>query len=265
MAKVCLIIGGTGGLGRACAELVATKGYTIVVSGRNKVKGGTVVESVKSKGGEAVFIACDITSEAEIRNLHKSVVDKYGRIDAAVNSAGVVIGSSAFINMKLEDFNSTMQINVTAVFLSMQEQMRVMLRQDPPGGHIINLTSKFGLHACPWGANYCASKHAIVGLTKTAALEVANQNIYVNAIAPGITPTGMVDDLGETAKNDEAFGKIMEKVMDQYPVGRFGTPDQTAKAVAFLLDCDWVTGTVLEVDGGWGAGKSMPPGMKCTV
>ncbi|KAF2158499.1 hypothetical protein M409DRAFT_61602 [Zasmidium cellare ATCC 36951] len=264
MAKICLIMGGTGGLGKAAAELVATKGYTVVVSGRNKTKGEEVVDFIKSKGGEAVFLACDITSESDIRQLHKSIVDKYGRIDAAVNSAGVVVGSSALVNMKLEDFNSTIQINLTAVFISMQEQMRAMLKQDPPGGHIINLTSIFGLHACPWGANYSASKHAIVGLTRSAALEVANQNIYINAIAPGLIPTGMVNDIGETAKIDAAFGKIIEAVPGQYPVERFGTPDQTAKAVAYLLDCDWVTGTVLEVDGGWGAGKSIPVGVKCT-
>lgn len=166
--------------------------------------------------------------------------------------------------MKLEDFNSTIQINLTAVFISMQEQMRAMLKQDPPGGHIINLTSILGLHACPWGANYSASKHAIVGLTRSAALEVANQKIYINAIAPGLIPTGMVNDISETAKVDEAFGKIMEAVPSHYPAERFGTPDQTAKAVPYLLDCDWVTGTVLEVDGSWVAGKSIPVGVKCT-
>lgn len=205
MSKISLVIGGTGGLGRDCAEDLA-KDHTVIVAGRNQTKGDEVVKAIKDRGGEACFFAIDMTDPASISSAHKQVLEKYGRLDVAVNAAGIISSFLRLADTNPEEFNNVMTINVTGVYLSMQEQIKAMLANtgDRKGGRIVNYTSIYGLRACKWGAIYCksslgrskralrltlsreaTSKHALVGLTRSAALEYAKNDILINAVAPG--------------------------------------------------------------------------------
>ncbi|KAF7195676.1 2,5-dichloro-2,5-cyclohexadiene-1,4-diol dehydrogenase [Pseudocercospora fuligena] len=263
MSKVALVIGGTGGLGRASAEAVAAKGYTTIISGRNTTTGSEVVKAIEAAGGKGVFIACDLCDTQAIRDLHVKVASEYKRIDVAINAAGTASGIGKLETVELERFERLMHLNVTAVFVCMQEQARVMLKQpkqhDQPY-HIINFTSIYGEQGCPMGVAYSASKHAIVGMTKSAALEYGHRGIRVNALAPGIIPTGMVNEMVAEGSNDPEFAASGQYLVRMYPQQRFGTPDQVGKAVSYLVDTDWTTGTTLTMDGGFLAGK-LPQGL----
>ncbi|KAK3703449.1 hypothetical protein LTR37_014439 [Vermiconidia calcicola] len=256
--KVCLIIGGTGGLGRACAEDLASKGHKVIVAGRNKSKGDTIVQTIKSAGGEATFLPVDITSPDSITQLHKSAVATYGgRLDVAVNGAGITGDFGKLADFTAENMNLVWQINVTGVMLSMQCQIHAM-RANPggSGGHIINFSSIYGLHGCQFGSAYVASKHALVGLTKAAALEYSNprDNILVNAVAPGVIITEMTAVLDDPSGLPEGEMKeYMSGMKGLYPQGRFGKVEDVARGVKYLVESEWVTGTVLEIDGGYGA------------
>ena len=257
MSKVCLIIGGTGGLGRACAEDLATQGYKIIVAGRSKEKGDDIVNFIKSKGGEATFLAFDISDPESIKQLHKEAISVYGRLDAAINGAGIVGQYHKLADYPADNIEQVFQINVFGVILCMQHQIRAM--QSNPGGsggRIVNFSSIYGLHGCKYGPIYGASKHAIIGVTKAAALEYANpkDNILINAIAPGVIVTDMTAGLDDPSWMPE--GELKEYVIGlkkQYAQERFGVVEDVARGVKFLLESPWVTGTVLEVDGGFGA------------
>ena len=155
MAKVALVVGGTGGLGAACAEDLA-KDHTVIVSGRNKDRGNAIVNKIVSTGGKASFIFMDIMDPASVVSLHKAVLDKYGRIDTALNAQGVVAPFVKTADTNKEDFDRCMTINVTGTYLCMQEQIRAMQQNpDKAGGVIVNFSSIYGLTGCKWGAIYC--------------------------------------------------------------------------------------------------------------
>ena len=256
MSKVCLIIGGTGGLGRACAENLATD-YKVVIAGRSEEKGEDIVKAIKSKGGEATFFAFDICNPESINQLHKDSVSLYGRLDAAINGAGIVGPYSKLADYPTDDIEQVFQINVIGVILCMQAQIRAM--QSNPGGSggsIVNFSSIYGLHGCKYGPIYGASKHALIGVTKAAALEYGNpnDNILINAIAPGVIITEMTAALGDPSWMPE--GALKDYVMGlkmQYAQERFGAVEDVARGVRYLLESPWTTGTVLEIDGGFGA------------
>ena len=255
MSKVCLVIGGTGGLGRACAEDLA-KDYKVVVAGRNKSKGEDVVNAIKAKGGEAVFITFDICDRASITALHKDTVAKYGRLDAAVNGAGIMGTFYKTAEVPPEMMDEVWTVNVTGVFLCMQEQIKAM-QANPggSGGHIVNFSSIYGLHGCKWGAVYATSKHALIGMTKSAALEYADpkENILINAVAPGVILTEMTAALDPTQMPDGELKDYMTGLINWYPQRKFGAVEDVARGVRYLLESPWVTGTVLEIEGGFGA------------
>ncbi|KAI5358131.1 Putative short-chain dehydrogenase/reductase SDR, NAD(P)-binding domain superfamily [Septoria linicola] len=259
--KICLVVGGTGGLGRAIAEHLAIRNYTVVIAGRNATIGTDIVSRIRSAGGRACFLSCDLSSAISIKELHSKVHSLYNRLDVAINAAGIALQPAAKLaDVDLSGFKMVMDINVTAVFLCMQEQLRTMLEQgNSQVGRIINLASIYSSAGAPFGAAYCTSKHAVVGLTKTAALEYAPQGIAINAVAPGAVPTAMTETALDSAGKlgDQDFGKIGEEMVKQYPMGRYGSAEEVAKAVTYLIESDWTTGTVLTVDGGWSAGTSM--------
>ncbi|GIZ36678.1 hypothetical protein CKM354_000014600 [Cercospora kikuchii] len=255
---VCLVIGGTGGIGQAIAEHLAQRNYTVIVAARNISKGNEIVERIKSAEGKASFLPCDLSNEFSIRELHAEVFLLHGRVDVAINAAGISMPSGKIADAPVATFQAIMDINVTAVFISMQEQLRIMLGQTPRKGHIINIASIWGSAGLPFNANFCASKHALIGLTKTAALEYASEDISVCAVAPGAIPTGMTEKCHrQGAKLGREWGKVVEDMPKQYPVGRYGSPEDVAKAVAYLIESDWSTGTILTIDGGWSAGSSL--------
>ncbi|KAK6442741.1 hypothetical protein LTR95_001024 [Oleoguttula sp. CCFEE 5521] len=257
MSKVALVIGGTGGLGRACAEDLASTGYSVIVAGRNKSKGDDIVAYIKSKGGKATFLPVDMTDPASIKQFHQDAVKTYGRLDAAINAAGLTGDFCKLVDSSAENTAKILQINLAGVIGSMQEQIRAM--QSNPGGsrgNIVNFTSIYGLHGCKFGSIYSATKHALVGITKSAALEYSNptDNILVNAVAPGLIVTKMTAVLADPSAIPEGEMKNFIKTLPtQYAQQRFGEVEDVARGVRYLLESAWVTGTVLEIEGGFGA------------
>ncbi|KAF2136598.1 uncharacterized protein K452DRAFT_279737 [Aplosporella prunicola CBS 121167] len=246
MAKVCIITGGTQGIGSATAELLASQGWRVVVSGRNAANGQKVVERITAANGTATFIRTDVTSLDDIKHLHEQTIKTYGRLDAAVNNAGISTELQPLGDSSTDEFERMWQVNVRGVYWCMQEQIRLML---PNGkGHIVNMSSAAGLHGVPRAGAYTATKHAVVGLTRVAALEYAQQGLYITAVAPGMIWTEINENLAKIA------GMTKQDFAEFMPVKKVAGPDEIARAVAFLLASEFATGSVLEVDGGFGAG-----------
>jgi NAD(P)-dependent dehydrogenase (short-subunit alcohol dehydrogenase family) len=261
MSKTALVIGGTGGLGQATAELLAQKDCTVIVAGRNADKGAEVVSKITSAGGSASFIPVDLADRQSIRDLHAKVQEKHSRLDIAVNAAGILGPLARIHEVEEKLMDDIFAVNITGFFISMQEQVKLMLAsqksdssEQPAKQHIINLASIYGLQGCAYGSAYVTSKHAVIGMTRAAALENAKKNIYINAIAPGIIPTAITADLGtQMAALDDEEHKEIKSVDFQamYPVGRFGSPVDVARAVGFIVENDWMVGSVLQIDGGY--------------
>jgi NAD(P)-dependent dehydrogenase (short-subunit alcohol dehydrogenase family) len=261
MSRIALVIGGTGGLGQATAELLAQKDCTVIVAGRNADKGAEVVSNITSAGGTASFIAVDLANRQSIRDLHAEVHRRYSKLDIAVNAAGILGPLARIHEVDEKQMDNIFAVNITGFYISMQEQVKLMLAsqkndslEQPTKQHIINLASIYGLQGCAYGSAYVTSKHAVIGMTRAAALENAKKNIYINAIAPGIIPTAIVADMGSQrdALDDEEHKEM--KSLDfqaMYPVGRFGSPMDVARAVAFIVENDWMVGSVLQIDGGY--------------
>lgn len=263
MSKIALIIGGTGGLGRATAELLAQKDCTVIIAGRNSTKGAEVVSAITSAGGAASFLPVDLTNRQSIRDLHAKIQTQHARLDIAINAAGVLGPIARLHEVSESDLDAIISVNITGFYLSMQEQIKLMLASPtitsenaPPKRHIINLASIYGVQGCPYGSAYSATKHAVLGMTRSAAVECAQKNIYINALAPGIIPTSIIDDLGaKMAELDGEEHKWFKEFdfLSKYPAGRFGRPEDVARAVAFVVENDWMVGSVLQTDGGYGA------------
>ncbi|KAK3678671.1 hypothetical protein LTR78_001124 [Recurvomyces mirabilis] len=255
MKSIALIIGGTGGFGQACAHMLAAKDYHVVVAGRSEARGNECVQAIAAKGGEAEFITCDVTKRDDIRALHAKIASKHGRLDVAINSAGILGELAKTADVAEADMDQMFSINIVAFYMSMQEQIRIMLKNPGgPSGHVINFTSIYGLRGIAYGSPYSTSKHAVVGMTKSAAAEYAKEGIFINAIAPGVIPTAMIAGVQSQLTRPEADPYLANlDLIAAYPVGRFGTVDDIAKAVAYVIDNNWLVGSVLELDGGLGA------------
>lgn len=243
--KVVLITGGTSGIGESAAVLFAGHGAKVVVAGRREQLGAAVVQRIKSAGGEATFVKTDVTSEEEVKGLVDQTVEKYGRIDVAFNNAGVE-AAGMVTDFSVDDYRKVFDINVLGVFLSMKYEIQQMLQQG--GGVIVNTSSILGHVAVPGASIYNASKHAVEGMTKTAALEYAQQGIRINAVAPGATATDMIDRFAgkEGAESREALAA-------QHPMNRLATSEEIAAAVAYLASdgASFTNGVSLPVDGGY--------------
>jgi NAD(P)-dependent dehydrogenase (short-subunit alcohol dehydrogenase family) len=256
MSKVCLIIGGTGGLGAASAKDLAVD-HKIIVAGRNKQKGDDVVQAIKSNGGEATFLSFDICSTDSIVQLHKDVANTYGRLDAAINGAGILGTFQKLTGYSTEEITQILTTNLSGVITCMQEQIRLM--QSNPGGsggRIINFSSIYGSHGCKFGSIYSSTKHALIGLTKSAALEYSNpdDNILINAVSPGVIVTEMAYALDNPSVLPEGEMKeYIKGLKGQYSQRRFGELADVTRGVRYLLESPWVTGTSLEIEGGFGA------------
>jgi len=243
--KVVLITGGTSGIGETTAVLFARQGAKVVVSGRRAELGEAVVERIKSDGGEALFVKADVTREEDVQNLVQKTVEKYGRVDIAFNNAGVeTVGMVTDFNT--DDYRKVFDINVLGVFLSMKYEIEQMLKQG--GGVIINTSSIVGHVAMPGASIYIASKHAVEGATKTAALEYAQQGIRINAVAPGATATDMIDRFA-----GKPGAETREALAAQHPMNRLATSEEIAAAVAYLASdgAAFTHGISLPVDGGY--------------
>src|SRR6266540_4347642 len=240
---VVLITGALTGIGRATALAFAKDGAHVVASGRREAEGKALEAELRSLGAEAAFIRADVRHEDDVRGLIDQTVARFGRIDAAVNAAGTEGRPGPVTEQTAESYAATFDTNVLGTLLSMKHELRVMLAQR--SGSIINVSSTFG-HTGGAGASvYVASKHAVEGLTKSAALEASGSGVRVNAVAPGPIDTGM---LTRFTGSDERKAGLIAGV----PLNRVGKPEEIAESIVFLSSdrASFITGATIAVDGG---------------
>jgi NAD(P)-dependent dehydrogenase (short-subunit alcohol dehydrogenase family) len=244
--QVVLITGALTGIGRATAAAFANKGAKVVVSGRHDDKGHDLVTELRALGAEAEFFCADVQNEGEVRDLVDKTVARFGRLDVAVNNAGVEGETGVIQNATVENFKTVHDTNVLGVFLSMKHELRAMEGQG--SGSIVNIASTYGHKAAAGAAAYVSSKFAVEGLTKTVALEQGNSGIRVNAVGPGPIDTVMLDRFTGTAEGNDAL-------IATVPMRRRGTPEEIANAIVFISspEASYISGTVFEVDGGMSA------------
>ena len=240
---VVLITGALAGIGRATALAFAREGTRLVVSGRNQEAGDALAAELRALGTDALFLRADIRNEAEVRTLVDQTVERFGRLDAAVNNAGTEGQPGPVVDQTAETYAATFDTNVLGVLLSMKHELRAMQAQG--SGSIVNVSSAYGKIGAAGASVYVASKHAVEGLTKSAALEVATTGIRVNAVAPGPIQTGMLDRFtgGDAGK---------AWLTEQVPAKRLGHVDEIAAAIVFVAigKATYMTGQSISVDGG---------------
>lgn len=243
--KVALVTGGTSGIGRAAAVSFAREGARVVVTGRREEEGNKTVQLVKEAGGEGIFIKADVSKESDAKAMVERTIEVYGRLDYALNNAGIEQLPTPFGEQTEEAFDQIMNINVKGVWLSMKYEIPQMLNNG--GGAIVNMASVAGLIGFPGIPIYIASKHAVLGLTKSVALEYAKSGIRINAVSPAAIETDMVDRF--VGKE----GDSRQQLAYMHPVGRLGRPEEIASAVLYLCSdgASFITGQSLTVDGGF--------------
>ncbi|CRM61141.1 short chain dehydrogenase [Pseudomonas sp. FH4] len=242
--QVALVTGAANGIGRATALAFAQEGLKVVVADLDVAGGEGTVALIREAGGEAVFVRCNVTLEADVQQLMQQVLNSYGRLDYAFNNAGIEIEQGKLADGTLDEFDAIMGVNVKGVWLCMKYQLPLLLAQG--GGAIVNTASVAGLGAAPKMSIYAASKHAVIGLTKSAAIEYAKKKIRVNAVCPAVIDTDMFRRAYEADPRKAEFAAAM------HPVGRIGTVDEIASAVLYLCSdgAAFTTGHALAVDGG---------------
>ena len=240
---VVLITGALTGIGRATALAFAKDGARLVVSGRREVEGWTLAAELRDLGTEAEFVLADVRHEDDVRNLVDKTVARFDRLDVAVNNAGTEGKPGPVTEQTAESYAATFDTNVLGVLLSMKHEMRVM--QGQGSGSIVNLSSTMGQRGAPGASLYTASKHAVEGLTKSAALEGAASGIRINAVAPGPVETGMLNRFTGTAERKAGL-------VAGVPLKRAGTPAEIADAIVFLSSskASFITGQIISVNGG---------------
>ena len=247
--KVCLITGGASGLGRATSMRFARDGYHVVIGDRDVAGGEETLSLIQAAGGSAQFLRTDVAVPAEVQALVELAASKHGRLDCAVNNAAIEGARGFLVDYEEDEARRLYDINFMGVFTAMKHEIRAMLKTG--GGAIVNVGSSAGLRGTPRMAAYCATKHALVGLTKSAALEYGEKGIRVNIIAPGSFRTPMSERL---------YGKDIDTAISSVtPLRRVGSAEEVAEAIYWLASpaSSFVTGTSLNVDGGKLAGPVM--------
>ena len=240
---VVLITGALTGIGRATALAFAKEGARIVIAGRRDEAGRNLVAELRGLDAEAEYVNADVRHEDDVRNLVDKTVARFGRLDVAVNAAGTEGKPGPVTEQSAESYAATFDTNVLGTLLSMKHELRVMLPQG--SGSIVNVSSAYGSIGAPGSSVYVASKHAIEGMTKSAALEVAETGVRVNVVAPGTTDTGMLTRFTSTGENKAAL-------VSTVPVKRLAKPEEIAHVIVFVASAEasYMTGATIPVDGG---------------
>jgi NAD(P)-dependent dehydrogenase (short-subunit alcohol dehydrogenase family) len=240
--KVVLVTGAASGIGRAAAVAFAAEGARVAILDRTADSLKNTGAAVRNTGAEVLTIACDEASPEQVEAAVKQVVERFGQLDVAFNNAGVENKATPLHEIELDEWDRILGINLRGTFVCMKHEIAQMVRQG--GGVVVNTSSGAGIRGVAGGACYAASKHAIIGMTKSAALDYAKQNIRVNAVLPGNIDTPM---MGRFTGGD------IEKAIDLEPVGRLGKPEEIAEAVLWMASDlgGFVTGSSIVVDGGW--------------
>jgi NAD(P)-dependent dehydrogenase (short-subunit alcohol dehydrogenase family) len=250
--KVVIVTGGTSGIGRDTAVLFAKAGTNVVVAGRREAEGMETIDLIRAAGGDGLFVKTDVSRAADVRALVQKTVEKFGRLDVAFNNAGIEGSWSPIAEQSEEDWDSTIDINLKGVWLCLKFEIQQMLKQGG-GGAIVNMASVAGFIGSAGAATYCASKHGVMALTKSAALETARSGIRVNVVCPAVIETPMGERLwGAPEAKKFALGL--------HPIGRFGRPEEIANAVVWMCSdgASFMTGQSLVLDGGFLAGPNTP-------
>ena len=241
--KVALVTGGGSGIGRAASLAFCSHGAKVVVVDVNLEGGAETRELIEERGGHAVFVRADVTQATAVESMVTKTIETYGRLDCAFNNAGV-LGGGMLTECTEREWDSIMNVNLRAVWLCLKYEILQMLKQGR--GTIVNSASAAGLVGMAGSTPYVVSKHGVVGLTKTAALQYANQGIRVNAVCPGYVRTQMIEGIVGDPRKEEAVVRL-------HPMGRLGVPEDVAEAVVWLCSeaASFITGHALPVDGGY--------------
>lgn len=241
--KVGLVTGGASGIGAAIAEAFCREGGRILIADIDEAGAVTVAQSLCARGAEAHALRVDVTREDEVEAAIARCLERFGRLDCAINNAGTTGAAGGIAQLRLEDWRATFAVNLESVFLCLKHELRCMQAQG--SGSIVNVASGAGLVAVPGLAAYCASKHGVLGLTKTAAAENARSGIRVNAICPGSTDTPMI------RRAMQASPPLEKRILAGLPSGRLGRPEEIAEAAIWLCSdrASYVSGESMLVDG----------------
>lgn len=244
--KVAIVTGATSGIGKATAIAFAKEGARVAVAGRREEEGAAVVKEIEAAGGKAIFVRTDVSKEADSKALVEKTVAAFGRLDFAFNNAGIFADQGPTADATAEVYEKTFGINVAGVLYGMKYQIPAILKSG--GGSIVNNASSLGLSVIPNAAVYNASKFAVIGLTKTAAVEYSAQGVRVNAVCPAVVETDI-----NAAVRDDAQGHAF--LLSKHPIGRFGKVDEISAAVLFLCSpgAAFTTGIAMPLDGGFTA------------